>query len=147
MRCARLTVLVTLFVCVSACGGKTGPSEVPTLSTETFTGTIDPLGASSHPFTVRYEAGYTDASITVNSLTAVSNGAAAATTIGVAFGNMNQGVCTRAPSYSILATLNQELPTSDQPFIAGTFCIQIFDHPDSPTVTEPVNYSLTVKHY
>ena len=152
MRCVqRSTVIVALLVAVSAsgaCSRKLGPSDIPTVSSDTFTGVITPLGESSHTFIVNYTVGYTDADVTVTSLTAVSNGAPQAITIGVAFGNIAGGVCTKAPSYTNPVTqLNTVVRTEDVPFLAGPFCVQIFDNPAGPTVTEPLNYSLTVRHY
>ena len=145
---ARLSIILTLVVSAGACGKKLGPSEIPVLTTDVFTGTIVPLGASHHPFTVNYAVSNTDASLTLTSLTTVANGSVPAITVGLAFGNLNGGVCTRAPSYTRTAvSVNQELPTVDLPFSAGLFCVQIFDNPDRPTVTEPLNYSLTVRHY
>ena len=148
---ARLPVALALLAAVSltfACSKKLGPSDIPTLATENFTGTIAPGGTASHTFTVRYEVSYTDASVTVTSLTSVATGAPAQITIGIAFGNINQGICTPAPSYiNPAARLNQEQPTGDLPFRSGAYCVQIFDNPAAPTVTEPLNYTLTVLHY
>ena len=147
----RPLAVLALLACVpaaGACGRKIGPSEIPTLTTETFAGTLQPLGTSSHSFTVRYLVTSTDASVTVTSLTAVSSNSPANVTIGVAFGNANTGVCTRAPSYTnVAARLNEAVRTVDVPFTGGVYCVQIFDNPANPTVTEPLNYSLSVTHY
>jgi hypothetical protein len=150
MRCAaRCFVPLSLCVAVAAgCGRTVGPSEIPTVALDTFTGTIGPLGTVSHTFNVRYEVSYTDASLTITSLTSAASGTPANVTIGAAFGNISQGVCTRAPSYtSPVTSLNQELPTGDAPFRNGSYCVQLFDNPDAPTIKEPLNYSLTVAHY
>ena len=153
-RTARLTARTGLVIglgLAQACGGSTAtaPSTpAAVLTTETFSGTIVPLGTASHTFTVNYAAANSDASVTVTSLTAVSTGAAQTTTIGLGFGTPNLGVCSRATNYTNpTAPLNTELLTNGMPFIAGSFCVQIFDNTSSPTVTEPLNYSLTVKHY
>ena len=145
---ARLSVILTLIVAAGACGKKLGPSDIPTLTTEVFTGTLNPLGASHHAWTAQYTVNTTDASMVITSLTTVADGSVPAITVGLAFGNLNGGVCTRAPSYTRASTsVNQELPTVDQPFLAGVYCVQIFDNPAAPTVTEPLRYSLTVAHY
>lgn len=135
---------------MAGCGGSspTVPTPTAVLSTEVFTGTIAPLGTASHPFTVNYAAAYSDASITVTALATVGNGTPQSITIGVGFGTTNLGVCTRAAGYSnVAAPLNTELPTSGTPFIAGLFCVQLFDNPAVPTVTEALSYSITIKHY
>jgi hypothetical protein len=144
----RLSIVLILLVSISACGRKIGPSEIPVQQTEVFTGTITPLGASHHAFTVDYAVTFTDATLTLTNLTTVANGSVPPITIGLAFGNLNGSVCTRATSYTRVAvSVNQPLPTVDQPFQPGPFCVQIFDNPDKPTVTEPLNYTLQVVHY
>jgi hypothetical protein len=153
-RCmARGGLVLGLMLAVSTangCGGTTAAAASPSavLSTDSFTGTISPLGAASHTFTVNYSGAYTNASLTVTSLTTVASAAAQAITVGVGFGTSNLGVCTRSSTYTNpAAPLNTELPTTGSPFIAGVYCVQVFDNPDSSTVTEPLNYAITVKHY
>jgi hypothetical protein len=151
---ARLIASAGLFIIVGAavgCGGNT-PSAPSTpaavLNTESFSGTIAPGGTASNAFTVLYSAAYSDASVTIMSLTTVADGTAQPITIGIGFGTTSLGVCSRASQYSNpTAPLNTELQTSGAPFIAGTFCVQLFDNPNAPTVTEPLNYTISVKHY
>ena len=151
MKAPLVIIFFTLVLGLSAaCGGnnnqQAGPS--PVLVTENFTGTLNPMGTAMHTFTVNYGGNYSDASITINSLTAVSDGSAKAITIGVGFGNVNVGVCTLSSQYTNpAAPLNTELATSVQPFIAGPYCVQVFDNPASPTVPEPLTYAITVKHF
>ena len=138
----------------AACGSgnsttsSTATSPSPVLTTDTFTGTISPLGTAANTFTVNYAGAYSNASVTVTSLTTAAGALPQSITIGVGFGSTNLGVCTRSASFTNpAAPLNTELNTNGTPFIAGTYCIQVFDNPDAPTVTEPLNYALTVKHY
>jgi hypothetical protein len=78
----------------------------------------------------------------------VANATPQPITIGVGFGEISVGVCTRLGSLSNpAAPLNTELPTTGGVFSPGTFCVQVFDNPVSPTVTEPLNYTITVRHY
>jgi hypothetical protein len=145
----RLHVLFILVAAATAgCGGnKLGPSNILTLTIDTFSGTIGPLGTSSHDFRVNYEVGFTDAIVELTSLTR-ANGSIPPITVGLAFGNTAGGVCTRAPSYQNPASvLNQQVSTNDAPFRNGLFCVQIYDNPAAPTITEPLNYTLTVRHY
>ena len=152
-RLAAATSVIIGLGLATACGGSTSPTApastpAPVLTTETFTGTIAPLGTDSHTFTVNYAASNSDASVTITSLSTISTGAAQTISIGVGFGSTNLGVCSRASNYSNpAAPLNTELQTSGAPFIAGSYCVQLFDNTSSPTVTEPLNYSITVKHY
>lgn len=154
-RVVRLAVSLGVLLAAAAtasCGSGTTPITPTTpaavLATEVFTGVIVPLGTASHSFTVTYATAYSDASLTVTSLATVADGTAAPVTIGVAFGTTSLGVCTRSTTYvNPAGPYNVELPTTGAPFIAGTFCVQLFDNPAAPTVTEPLNYSITVKHY
>lgn len=126
-------------------GNTTSPTALPIV--DKFTGTIAPLGTDSHNFTIVY-SGYSDASFTVTSLTTVADGTTPSISIGVGFGTTNVGVCTRSTGFTNpSAPLNAELATTGTPFTPGLYCIQVFDNPDSPTVTEPLNYAITVKHY
>jgi hypothetical protein len=140
-------VVLASILASSGCNEKLSPSIIPTLTTEVFTGTINPLGSSSHTFTVQYESSRTDAFVVVTSLTA-ADGGPRSVTFGLALGNTSGGVCTRAPSYTRnVATLNEVIRTDDQPFFRGAYCVMIFDNPAAPTITEPLNYSLTIEHY
>lgn len=154
-RAAPLAILAGLIcgaAAVTGCNGSstpapTAPAPTPVLATDSFAGTIKPLGADSHPFTVVYSAGTSDASINITSLTTVANATPEAITIGVGFGTLSLGVCTLSSIQNPAAPVNTELPTSTGPFIAGQYCVEVFDNPAAPTVPEPLNYTLTVKHF
>lgn len=132
---------------VSGCGDS--PTEpTPTLATETFTGTLAPLGLVHHEFNVDYAGGYSDASVTVTRLASVADGTDKAVTVGVGFGTLSVGICTRAAAFTNpVAPLNTELPTTGGAFRQGRFCIAVFDNTDAPTVAEPLAYTIVVKHY
>jgi len=134
-------------VIAAGCGSSnqpTAPTETPVLSTETFTGTVQPAGKDSKAFTVTYSSDYSDASITLTALTNAS-GAAVQTTMGLAFGTIAFDTsCTPAAQLTApTAAIGQELRTPAV-FYSGKYCVSIFD---AGTVTEPLNYSITVKHY
>jgi hypothetical protein len=120
-------------------------APTPVLITDTFTGTIAPAGLDAKPFVVKYQADYSDASVTITGVTTVANATPLTITLGVGFGRIaTDGSCARDPSYSsAAAVIGQEL-TAEGVFLDGTYCIQVFD---AGTLTEPVAYSLTVKHY
>jgi hypothetical protein len=144
-----LVGLVCGLLVTAACNknnSTTNPS--PILTTETFTGTLTPGGTQAHAFVVNYQYAYTDAAFTVSTLTSVANGSTPNITVGVGFGSYSVGVCSRVASVSnAVVPLNQKLPTTGQQFGPGTYCIEIFDNPAAPTVTEPLRYTLVVEHY
>ncbi|MCC7010072.1 MAG: hypothetical protein IT184_14795 [Acidobacteria bacterium] len=132
----------------AACNKNDSTAPSPILTTDTFSGTINPGSVSSHAFNVNYSYAYTDANFTISSLTSASSGNPVSITLGVGFGTYSVGVCTRVAGVTNpTAPISQKLPTNTQPFGPGTYCIQVFDNPDAPTVTEPLKYTLVVEHY
>jgi len=134
-RFAAAAVVPVLALTLGAGCNKATPS--PILVTETFTGTLQPLGLDFKTFTVKYALSATDLSVVVNSLTPLSS-----ITIGVGFGVVSGATCAVQIS-------NAATPIGQEQFVpsgasAGTYCIQIYD---VNTVTEAVTYSMTVKHY
>src|SRR5262245_39925681 len=81
--------IITSAGCNSTSNSSTATTPSPVLASDNLTGTITPLGTASNTFTVNYNAAYTNASITVTSLTSVATGAAQSMTIGVGFGSSN----------------------------------------------------------
>jgi|KBSMisStaDraftv2_1062788.scaffolds.fasta_scaffold1260669_1 hypothetical protein len=132
----------------AGCGSSspTAPVADPTVVSDTFTGTINPLGTDSHTFTVGYAGGTSNASVTVVALATVANQTPQTITIGVGFGSLNQGVCTAALTIPA-AAVGAELATTSSPFLAGAYCVLVFDNPAAPTVTEPLTYTIKVNHF
>jgi hypothetical protein len=132
----------------AGCGSSTAPS--PVAMTEVFTGMLQPLGVDFKTFTVAAQ-GVTDLSITVNSLnTVAASTPVTGITVGVGIGTVSGTACA-VQVQNPAAVLGQELfaPNGASP---GAYCVQISDCPTgtsgcTSTLTEPVNYSMTVKHY
>ena len=120
----------------------------PILASDDFSGTLAVGGESVQLFNVNYGYGSTDAGVTVKTLTSVATGAAINVPIGVAFGTYTSfnGSCTRAASATKPnAAVGTESATSGGLFPGqGQYCVVIFD---PSTLTEPVNYTMTVRHY
>ncbi len=146
-----LSGLAALLLVVVAGCGKSATAPSPTLQTETFTGTLQPLGSDFKTVTVSFTQGVTDLSVSIDSLKKVSDASAVTgITIGVGFGTVSGSTCSLQVQTST-ANLGQELFAPNGAG-AGTYCVQIFDCPTgstgcSSTLTESVNYSMTVKHY
>jgi len=147
-----LSVLM-LAVAASGCNynnsNNSGPSPIP--QNETFTGTLQPLGVDFKSFTIVFSAAPTNLSAIVNSLRTVSSATpVTGVTIGVGFGVISNGAC-------VVQILNPAAPLGSEQVVpggadAGTYCVRISDCPAGSTscssvLTEPVTYSLTVKHF
>lgn len=125
----------------AGCGGS-ATAPTPVAKSETFTGTLQPLGVDFKTFSIA-AAGPTDLSITINSLVTVANQTpVTGITIGVGVGTVSGTVCAMQVQ-NPAAVLGQEL-FAPNGAAAGNYCVQIFD---SSTLTEAVTYSLIVKHY
>jgi hypothetical protein len=152
-RHAALTLIAPyalLAVLASACGASPNVST-PVLQTETFTGTLQPLGVDFKTFTIAYAISTSDLSVTVNSLRTV-NGATPVTgiTIGLGLGAPSGANCA-LHLQTPLATLGSEL-FAPNGASAGNYCVQISDCPTgatgcASTLAEAVTYTMTVKHY
>jgi hypothetical protein len=149
-RISIVALCATLATVASGCGS-TPTAPAPVLQTENFTGTLQPLGVDFKTFSVTYTQGTTDLSVIVNSLTTVaSSTAVTGVTIGVGFGAVSGSSCVTQVQ-TATAQLNQEL-FAPNGAAAGSYCVQIYDCPTgtsgcTSTLTEPVTYSMTVKHY
>jgi hypothetical protein len=149
-RLVVVTPCVILLSLAGACGGSpTAPD--PVLQTENLTGTLQPLGVDFKTITIAYTQSATDLSITITSLATVANATpVTGITIGLGIGTVSGSTCAlqlQAPA----AVLNQEL-FAPNGASAGTYCIQLSDCPTgatgcTSTLTEPVTYRMTVKHY
>jgi hypothetical protein len=146
-----LTISAVLFTAGAGCGGSTPTAPEPVLQTETFTGTLQPLGVDFKTFMIVYAQGPTNLSVAINSLTTVEGSTpVTGITIGVGLGTVSGTACAlqlQTPA----ATLGQELLVPNGAS-AGTYCVQIFDCPTgstgcTSTLTEAVTYSMVVRHY
>ena len=149
-RFSLVALCATFATFASGCGDSNPTAPTPVLKTESFTGTLQPLGVDFKTFTIAY-TGTTDLSVIVNSLTTVA-GATPITgiTIGIGFGTVSGSTCA-AQIQAPAAPLNQEL-FAPNGASAGAYCVQIYDCPTgatgcTSTLTEAVTYSMTVKHY
>jgi hypothetical protein len=145
----RLVFVAVVLTLAAGCGSATAPS--PVLQTETFTGTLQPLGTDFKTFTVAYTQASTDLSVSVDTLKTVANSTPiTGIKIGVGFGVISGSTCSLQVQTPV-ADLATELHAPNGAS-SGAYCVQIFDCPTgttgcSSTITEAVTYSMTVKHY
>ncbi len=138
---------VTLLGLSTACSKAAATVPTAVLVNEDRSGTVQMGGQDIKTFTVNYTYDYSPASVTVKSLTSAATGAALSITIGVAFGSLDtfDGSCTRRAPTRRSPLRSSAWKTAPPPtFSAGPYCIAVFD---AGTLTEPVNYTVTVKHY
>jgi hypothetical protein len=136
----KRAALILLAVAAAACGGSTtAPTTVgtnATVTTETFTGTVQPGGQKVHTFTVT-----TPGTVTV---TMTQAGPPPTITMGLGLGNPDaSGNCIFISG----AVANQ--PASTTPQLQGTltssgaYCVAIGDVGNA---AGPITYSITVSH-
>jgi hypothetical protein len=149
-RLFRRALLLVPMLGLVACGSNnsstpTTPSTLPTVLTETFTGTLTKNAAYTHPFSV------TDAG-TVSVFLITSADAANpdnnSIPIGVSLGTWNGSSCA-----IVIANDNVTPPNADNPAqgqvvgqatAAGNLCVRVYDVGFVPS---SVNYELLIDHY
>jgi len=131
-RCLALAIGAALIA--SACSDPVAPATptpaTPTVS-ETFTGTLLPLGIDTHPFTVSQIGG-----IEV-SLTGVSPGAS----VGLGVGTPSGANCLLIDNLTVVSSPTAQLRGTAT--VVGSFCVSVFD---VGNLVESVNYTVTVLH-
>jgi hypothetical protein len=121
---------VFLACTVAACGGISSPSKDN--HDEPFSGTLDPLTARSHSFTVSKNGEF---SIRVTALAPLTN-----VLIGVTVGQDTSSGCAYS-SFPSLMTVNSAPYTG--PINKGSYCVVVSD-PGS--LTGPESYTVVVSH-
>jgi hypothetical protein len=140
MRQSLLAIVVVTCIGLSAAcdnsggGSTTAPSSGP-LTTESFSGTIQPTSSDSHTFTVA-QTGEIDVTLT-------SVGPPPTIFIGLAIGTpASDGSCTPL-SGATVSTQASSVAQLSGTAAAGTFCVVVYDIGNQ---TAPVTYTLTVAH-
>ena len=88
-RFSMVALCATFATFAAGCGSDSPTVPTPVLQTESFTGTLQPLGVDFKTFTIVYNQGTTDLSVTVNSLATVANATpVTGITIGIGLGTV-----------------------------------------------------------
>ena len=138
-RVGQLALLTVLAGCGSS-NTSTGtlPTTLPTVLTETFSGTLVKNSAYTHPFTVS-DAG--DVSIFVLISADTQNPDNNAVPVGVSLGTWNGNTC------SIVIAKDNVLPgdtLSGRATAAGNLCVRVYDIGFVPS---GLSYELLIDHY
>jgi hypothetical protein len=131
-----------MLAAVAACGGNStttpsGPSTVPTVLTETFTGTLTRNSAYTHPFSVS-DSG----DVSVFLITSADAGdASTSIPIGVSLGTWNGASCA-----IVIANDNVAAGSSitGRATAAGNLCVRVYDVGFVPAAS---TYELLIDHY
>ncbi len=134
-----LPLVVAALVVSAACNTDNPP--VPTqpapITTEVFTGTVNPGGRDAHNFNVLLSSGL----LTVT-LTSPSN-----LVLAVSLGQPDSsGVCTPVANATVL-TSGSSIPQLSGNVNAGAYCTLVTDPGGAGALVAPVSYSITVTHY
>jgi len=138
----RALLLVPVLAALTACGSNdttitTGPSTLPTVLTETFSGTLTRNSAYTHPFSVM-DSG-TVAVFLITS-TDTANPDNNAIPLGVSLGTWNGSSC------AIVIANDSVAPGSSitgQATAAGNLCVRVYDVGFVPSAA---NYELLIDH-
>jgi|SRR6185369_1924145 len=141
-----LAVLGTLGMLAAACGGSSDATTVTTptgtVTTDTFTGTLNPpvngtFQANVHPFTVNTAGG-------TISVTLVSAGPPSTIQLGLGLGNPSAtGSCSIISGFATQTSAGSTAQLSGAGAPAGAYCIAVVD---IGNVLQSVNYTVTVAH-
>jgi hypothetical protein len=107
------------------------PTPVTPTITETFTGTLLPIGNNTHPFTVNQIGGLQV------SLTNVTPSAS----VGLAVGTPSGATCIPLSNLTVVASPTAQIVGTAT--IAGSFCVSVFD---VGNLVEQVDYTVVVTH-
>ena len=139
----RALALLAVAGLVAACGQKdpflpTGPSTLPTVLTETFSGTLNRNSAYTHPFSVR-DAGTVSVFLIASADTRNPDNAIP---IGVSLGTWNGASCA-----IVIANDNLSPGSSitGQATAAGNLCVRVYDVGFVPAGAAA--YELLIDHY
>ena len=134
----RLSAALVVAVIATACGGFTDPSNN---QTETFSGTVQPLGATSHLYTVSNSGEF---SISVTAITPGN------VFLGVGYGQPGaNGACGLIQNNVINQSQIGRTALSGQILIKGQYCVAILDPAllaNIAALPVPETYTVQVRH-
>jgi hypothetical protein len=138
----RRLLLIPMLAAVAACGGNsntapTGPSTLPTVLTETFSGTLTRNSAYTHPFSVSDSGDVSVFLITSADARDANN----SIPIGVSLGTWNGASC------AIVIANDNVAPGSSitgRATAAGNLCVRVYDVGFVPVAS---TYELLIDHY
>ena len=116
---------------------KTGIGPTPTPITEAFTGTVNPAGGATHPFTT-LTGGAIKAVLTAVGPDSTKN-------VGFSLGTFNATLNTCAAVFDNPAA-TQAFEFNATASTIGQYCVRIYDNGGITTDNVPYTYTITVTH-
>jgi len=116
----------------------TTPAPTVPITSETFSGTVDPAGRAIHQFTITLSGGQINVTLT-------SAGPPATIFMGLGVGLFSSvdGSCSLLTNGSVLTPAGATAQLSGT-LNAGSYCVAVFD---AGNQVAPVSYSVIVNHY
>ena len=136
---AALAAVLSCGVLAVACDNSDGSSSTPTtpvtVTTDTFSGTVQPMGSDAHNFTVAQQGQV--------AITLTAAGPPPTIFMGLGVGTTgSDGSCTLLTSGTTTAQAGTT-PQLAGTAAAGTFCVSVFDIGNQ---SAPITYTVTVSH-
>jgi hypothetical protein len=134
----RLAAALVVSLAACSCGGPTDPSKN---QTETFSGSVQPLGVASNTFNV---SNLGEISVSLTSLTPGN------IALGIGYGQPSGNGCGLIQSNAVGNTNIGRTVLTGQILIKGTYCVSVFD-PSGVLLniapwTVAQNYGVSVSH-
>jgi hypothetical protein len=133
---AALILVVTAAGCGSSSSDSTPTGPTANVTTENFSGSVDPSGKDVHQFNVTLSGGQVNVILT-------SAGPPSTIYMGLGVGSYADSNCTLLTNGSVVAQAGSTAQLSGT-LNAGSFCVMVYD---AGNQVATVNYAVTVNHY
>ncbi len=133
---AALILGVTAAACGSSSSDSTPTGPTATVTTENFTGSVDPSGKTFNQFTVTLSGGQVNVTLT-------SAGPPSTIYMGLGVGTYSDPNCTLLTNGSVITQAGTTAQLSGT-LNAGSYCVMVYD---AGNQVATVNYAVTVNHY
>jgi hypothetical protein len=137
----RILAAVILVVTAAGCGSSSSDTSTPTgptanVTTENFSGSVDPGGKTFNPFSITLSGGQVNVTLT-------SAGPPSTIYMGLGVGTYADSNCTLLSNGSVVTQAGTTAQLSGT-LNAGSYCVMVFD---AGNQVSTVNYAVTVNHY
>jgi hypothetical protein len=140
----RLFSLLLVGLLATACNGTsessvsttTATAPTATITSETFSGTVDISGRAFHPFTVALSGSQVNVNLT-------AAGPPSTIYMGLGVGGLTDGVCTLLTNGSVVTQAGATAQLAGT-LNAGSYCVMVYD---AGNQLAQVSYSVVVNHY